>query len=147
MDHTPHPRILERAKKNQSLHQNTFNERLALFITKKFGTMWAFYALLIWMIAWPLLAILGVSVFQFDPYPFIFLLFLSNIVQLLALPVLAVGQQILNRTIEHQINQTYKDAEAILHMEDEIHRLIKVNNRLTEEIHRMSVKKGHIVDD
>jgi hypothetical protein len=29
--------------------------------------------------------------------------------------------------------QTYKDAEALLKIEDEIHRLIKINNELMEK--------------
>ena len=86
------------------------------------------------------LATQGIGFFKSDPYPFTFLLFLSNIVQLLALPILAVGQQVLSRASERQAAQTYKDAEAILKLQDEIHRLIKINNELTEEIHKVTLK-------
>jgi hypothetical protein len=66
----------------------------------------------------------------------VFLLFLSNLVQLWALPVLAVGQQVLSRASDKQALQTYQDAEAVLHLTDEIH-------RLTTEIHRLvSVEKS-----
>jgi uncharacterized membrane protein len=136
--HVPHPWIGERTKTGPHLTKQEhlgFNGRLAVFITNKFGSMWAFYILVIWMFGWMALATLGVGLFSKDPYPFVFLLFLSNLVQLFALPILAVGQQVLSRASDKQAEQTYKDAEAILKLQDEIHRLIKINNRLTEEIH------------
>jgi hypothetical protein len=46
--------------------------------------------------------------------PFDFLLFLSNLVQLFALPILAVGQQVLSRASDKQAELTFRDAEAIL---------------------------------
>ncbi len=144
MEHTPHPWIKEREKAGPRLTKNEhigFNGRLALFITNKFGSMGAFYALSLWMAGWIVLATLSIGFFKQDPYPFIFLLFLSNIVQLLALPILAVGQQVLSRASDKQAEQTFKDAEAILKLQDEINRLVKVNNQLTQEIHDSVFKK------
>src|SRR3989344_5544233 len=142
--HTPHPRIEERAKERAHLTKNelSFNGRLAVFITNKFGSMGMFYILLIWMFGWMILATVGYSYFKEDPYPFTFLLFLSNLVQLFALPILAVGQQILSRASDRQAEQTFKDAEAILRLEDEMHRLIKINNQLTEEIHASVTRRS-----
>jgi hypothetical protein len=88
------------------------------------------------------LASVGFSIFRFDIYPFTFLLFLSNLVQLWALPVLAVGQQVLSRASDKQALQTFQDAEAVLQLTDEISKLIKVNNKLTDEIHRMVAEKN-----
>jgi uncharacterized membrane protein len=137
---TPHSRLEERAKAGAPLTKNEqvgFNGRLAVFITNKFGSMWAFYVLVIWMFGWMTLATLGVGLFRNDPYPFTFLLFLSNLVQLFALPILAVGQQVLSRASDKQAEQTYKDAEAILRLQDEVHHLVKLNNEMTEEIHQV----------
>jgi uncharacterized membrane protein len=145
--HIPHPWIKERAKTGPRLRKHVvlgFNDRLAVFITSKFGTMGAFYVLVIWNIVWIFLATLGVGVFKLDPYPFTFLLFLSNLVQLFALPVLAVGQQILGRTSDKQAELTYKDAEAILKLQDEVHRLVKINNQLTAEIHKATMQKKEV---
>lgn len=142
--HIPHPWIGERKKHGaySTKQENPgLNGQLALFLTGKFGSMWFFYILLIWMLGWTFFATLGFGVFKNDPYPFTFLLFLSNLIQLLALPLLAVGQRILSRASEKQAEQTYKDAEALLELQDEVHRLIKINNQLTEEIHRSIVKK------
>lgn len=142
--HSPHPWIKEREKIAPYLAKNEqrgFNDRLAVFITTKFGTMGAFYFLVIWMFGWMILSVMGFWMFKKDPYPFTFLLFLSNLVQLFSLPILAVGQQILSRASEKQAEQTYRDAEATLKLQDEIHRLIKINNELTKEIHAATAGK------
>jgi uncharacterized membrane protein len=137
-EHEQHPRIAERSNEKPHLtrHEHLgLNGRIAVFITNKFGTMTTFYVLVIWMFGWMLLATAKIGVFRQDPYPFNFLLFLSNLVQLFALPILAVGQQVLSRASDKQAEQTYRDAEAILKLQDEIHRLIKINGELTREIH------------
>ena len=131
--HVPHPHIARRKLSDVATTANEhigFNGWLAAGITKGFGSMWAFYVLVFWMIGWMALASVGFSIFKFDQYPFTFLLFLSNLVQLWALPVLAVGQQVLSRASDKQALQTFQDAEAVLHLTDEIH-------KLTKEIHRV----------
>jgi uncharacterized membrane protein len=50
-----------------------------------------------------------------DPYPFAFLLFLGNIVQLLLMFVIMVGQQVLAAASDKRAVMTYEHAEAILH--------------------------------
>jgi len=141
--HISHPRIEERGKERPHLtkHEHMgLNGRFAVFITNKFGTIETFYILVIWMFGWIILASAKVGIFRQDPYPFSFLLFLSNLVQLFALPILAVGQQVLSRASDKQAEQTFKDAEAILVLQDEVHRLIKINSVLTQEIHAMLKK-------
>jgi uncharacterized membrane protein len=136
--HVPHPHIARRKAQGAALTKDEhvgFNGWLAAGITRGFGSMWAFYVLVIWMFAWMFLASIGFSMFRFDKYPFTFLLFLSNLVQLWALPVLAVGQQVLSRASDKQALQTYQDAEAVLGLTDQIHALVKTNNKLTNEIH------------
>src|SRR6266849_2982596 len=53
--------------------------------------------------------------FAREPYPFALLLFLSNIVQLLLMFVIMVGQQVLGQASDKRAVVTYQDAEAILH--------------------------------
>jgi uncharacterized membrane protein len=137
MDHEPHERIEHRRR--QGVHTTDrehigFNGWLAANITRGFGSMWMFYILIVWMLAWMLLASVGFWLFQYDKYPFTFLLFLSNLVQLWALPVLAVGQQVLSRASDKQAKQTFLDAEAILHISDEVHKLVKLTNDDTQKI-------------
>jgi len=136
--HVPHPHIARR--KTQGVVTTAdehvgFNGWLAALITRSFGSMWAFYVLVLWMFAWMFLASVGFSIFKFDQYPFTFLLFLSNLVQLWALPVLAVGQQVLSRASDRRALQTYQDTEAVLELTDQMHVLIKTNNKLTNQIH------------
>lgn len=131
--HIPHPHIARRKLRpapTTAAEHVGFNGWLAATITRSFGSMWAFYALIVWMLGWMGLATIRFWIFRFDQYPFTFLLFLSNLVQLWALPVLAVGQQVLSRASDKQALQTYEDAEAVLHLTDEIH-------RLTKEIHTL----------
>lgn len=138
--HIPHPHIARRKVEGPAVTGDEhvgFNGWLAAWITRGFGSMWAFYALIVWMLGWMFLASVGFSIFKFDKYPFTFLLFLSNLVQLWALPVLAVGQQVLSRASDKQALQTFRDAEAVLQLTDQIHQLVEVNNKLTDEIHRM----------
>lgn len=57
-------------------------------VNQVFGSTATFWVLFVWQIAWMALALLGVPLFKRDPYPFAFLLFLSNLIQLWALPIL-----------------------------------------------------------
>lgn len=68
------------------------NDRVADKISTAFGSMGMFWGLVIWMFAWMILAEGGIWLFGSDAYPFPFLLFLSNLVQLWALPVLGTTQ-------------------------------------------------------
>lgn len=73
-----------------------FNEWVAVHATRLFGTMWAFYLLLVYGLL-PLLF----------PSALTTLLYWSNCVQLVALPLLAVGQGVLGRAAERQARETH----------------------------------------
>jgi uncharacterized membrane protein len=90
-----------------------FNGRLAAGITATIGSMWTVYISAAFCAVWVLLAETGPL--SFDPYPFPFLLFLGNVVQLLLIFVILLGQQVLGRASDKRASQTYEDAEAILH--------------------------------
>ena len=114
--HEPHPRIEQRKRESPPLTSDEhigFNGRLGAQITRAVGTMWAFYFAATFMAGWMLLA--GTRLITFDPYPFAFLLFMGNIVQLLLMFVIMVGQQVLGAAADKRAVQTYQDAEAILH--------------------------------
>lgn len=111
--------------------QLTLQDRIALNVTTAIGTMYAVYAFMIIMAGWILWQ--GVlSGKPFDPYPFAFLLFLGNIVQLLLMPLIMVGQNIQGRHAELRSDEEYKttissyhDLERILDRLDELEQLIK----------------------
>ena len=116
--HQPHPHTERRKLKAPPRIADEhvgLNGRLAATITRNVGTMWAVYIALFIQITWMVLATLGLWQFARDPYPFAFLLFLSNIVQLLLMFVIMVGQQVLGAASDKRAVVTYQDAEAILH--------------------------------
>jgi uncharacterized membrane protein len=90
-----------------------FNGRLAAALTRRAGSMWVVYFTIVFMLVWMGLATFG-PLRDVDPYPFPFLLFMGNVVQLLLVFVILVGQQVLGRAADKRAGQTYEDAEAIL---------------------------------
>jgi len=107
-------------------------DRIALTITTAIGTMYAVYVFAIFMAGWMLWQ--GhISHHPFDPYPFAFLLFMGNIVQLLLMPLIMVGQNIQSRHAEIRADEeykttmtSYKDIEHILaHLDAQDQELLK----------------------
>jgi uncharacterized membrane protein len=117
--HHPHPHTEERKLKPPPKLADEhigINGRLGASITRRVGTMWAFYLAAVTMASWMVLAGFAWGpLHQIDPYPFAFLLFLGNIVQLLLMFVIMVGQQVLGAASDKRAVVTYQDAEAILH--------------------------------
>jgi uncharacterized membrane protein len=112
----PHPWIEERKAvkpKRVREHYVGINGRIAAILTRGVGTMWAFYVALFGQLGWMALATIGII--KFDPYPFAFLLFLGNVAQLLLMFVIMVGQGVLGQAGDTRAQQTYLDAEAVLH--------------------------------
>ncbi|MDH6123452.1 DUF1003 domain-containing protein [Kitasatospora sp. GP82] len=70
----------------------SLNNRLGDRISSMFGSMTTFWILVAWQLGWMTLATAGAPLLSKDPYPFTFCLFLSNLLQLWALPVLGNTQ-------------------------------------------------------
>ena len=64
---------------------------------------------------WIGLALALAGIITFDPYPFAFLLFISSLLQLVFMFVITVGQDVLGRAGTQRAEQTYLDAEAVVH--------------------------------
>jgi len=143
--HAPHPRTTERpSAPPQAAHEYVgFNGRLGAAMTRAVGTMWAFYVAAAFMGLWMVLSEAGII--SFDPYPFAFLLFLGNIVQLLLMFVILVGQQVLGAAADKRAIQTYQDAEATLHECLELQRHLTAQDRCLDGlITRMEVLAGKV---
>ena len=135
--HIPHQRISERKKVGPSTSKAEYiglNGKIAVFITNAVGTMWCAYI-------FAFLALISLPAAIQGGVASLISWIAQTFLQLVLLSVIMVGQKIAAGAADKQSEQTYKDAEALLEMQDEIHKLIKVNNRLTEEIHTM-VKSG-----
>ncbi len=136
--HIPHPWIEKRKKEGPHLakHEHIgLNGKIASIVTVGIGTMWTAY-----LFAGLAFIALPAAIQQGSPTVVINWLS-SNFLQLVLLPIIIVGQQIQAKASDKQAEQTFKDAETILELQDEVHRLIKINNQLTEEIHAAIVKK------
>jgi len=131
MEHVPDPYIEFRKKYLRPLEkrENRFNDRLAVAITNIVGTMWCAYAFAgLALISLPQ-AVRGgtATLIAWIAQPFL---------QLVLLSIIMVGQKVASEKSDRQLEQTYKDAEALLKISDEIHCLLKQNTDLTEEINQ-----------
>ena len=86
---------------------------IAVVVTRAVGSMPALYAALAFMGGWMALATWWGPLHRRDPYPFTFLLFLDNVVQLMLCLVILVGQRVIGAAADHRAVQTYEHAEAI----------------------------------
>ena len=135
--HIPNPRIEERAKSGPHLIKNEnvgFNGRLAMLITSAVGTMWCAYLFAI-------IAFISLPAAIQTGTPALISWIAQTFLQLVLLSVIMVGQKVSAMASDKQAEQTYKDTEAILKLQDEIHRLIEMNNAMTEEIRGAIIKK------
>ena len=136
--HLSNPRIKEREKAGPHFtkHERVgLNGRIALLITNAVGTMWCAYVFAaIALISLPAAIDGGVA-------PLVAWV-AQTFLQLVLLSVIMVGQKVSAAASDKQALQTYKDAEALLKIQDEVHRLIELNNNLTEEIHRVVTAKA-----
>lgn len=129
--HCPNPRLERR--KHEGVIQTvpkrpTINARIAVMITNAVGTMWCAYA-------FALLALISLPAAITGGTATLISWIAQTFLQLVLLSIIMVGQRVAAEASDKQAYQTYMDAEALLQINDEVHRLLKVNNRLTESIH------------
>ncbi len=98
----------------------SIQDKIALNATNIIGTMYAVYFFILFMSGWMLWQTFFANR-PFDPFPFAFLLFLGNIVQLLLMPLIMVGQNLQGKHAEVRAEEeykttisSYKDIEQIL---------------------------------
>ena len=103
-------------------------DKLAVKITDKVGSMGFFLAILVWTILWTVYNILASEVTSlhwksFDPFPaFVAYLLISNVIQILLMPLIMVGQNVQSRhteiraELDFEINQkAEKEIMVVLH--------------------------------
>ena len=114
-------------------------ERLAYFLHKLVGSSGFFLFLLLWTVAWLAWNIFAPVEYRFDPGPaFVIWLFASNILQLILLPVIMVGQNIEGRAaetraqVDFEINKkAEQEIEAVLaHLENQNELLLEVIRKI-----------------
>lgn len=84
-------------------------ERLALLITDHVGTMGFFLIIFTWTVLWLGWNLLAPKALQFDPpTAFVFWLFISNLIQILLMPLIMVGQNLQGRHAEMRAENDYE---------------------------------------
>lgn len=112
-------------------------ERVALFITRRVGTMGFFFTISTWTILWLSWNIFGPKDLRFDPYPaFVLWLIISNLIQLHLMPLIMVGQNLQGKHAELRSERDFAtNKKAEKEIETIILRLER-QEELIEELHR-----------
>ncbi len=98
-------------------------DKLALWITEHVGSMGFFLIIFLWTISWLGWNFLAPKALIFDrPMSFTFWLFISNVIQILLLPLIMLGQNILS---DHAEIRAKYDLEINVKAEQEIEVIIK----------------------
>ena len=110
------------------------SEKFALFMHRHIGSLGFFFVILFWTIGWLAWNILAPIDLRFDPAPaFVIWLFASNILQLILLPVIMVGQNIESRASEWRAQKDFEiDRRAQQEIEVIIAHLENQNELLLE---------------
>jgi uncharacterized membrane protein len=120
---------LEQRKKLSTL------DRLAVWMTEQVGTMGFFLLLVGWTTVWLGWNTLGPAELRFDPFPaFVLWLFLSNMIQILLMPLIMVGQNLQGRHAEARAEADFevntkaeREIETILlHLERQNDLILKI---------------------
>jgi uncharacterized membrane protein len=132
-EHKLHPYVPQNVNKQHKAEQG-LNTRIAIRLTHSVGSMWTAYLFIILAVV-GLLGILGII----SPIVALLVAWTSQtLIQLVLLPVIMVGQNVLGRKSELQADEayqttmkTYHDIEQVLkHLEAEDAELLKHTNIL-----------------
>jgi uncharacterized membrane protein len=127
-------------------------DKLAVWITDRVGTMGFFLIILVWKVIWVGWNLLAPQRLQFDPpMAFVFWLFISNLIQILLMPLIMVGQNIQGRhaeaRAEHDLDVNVKaeqEVEVILrHLEYQNTILIAMLEKMGVSLDEVLRKTDH----
>jgi uncharacterized membrane protein len=97
-------------------------DKLAVWITENVGSMGFFLIIFGWTVIWLLWNTLSPKALRFDPYPaFVLWLFLSNLIQILLMPLIMVGQ---NQQTLHADERAEADFNVNIKAELEIENIL-----------------------
>ena len=138
------------------VYQNTLSplDKLAVSITDRVGSMAFFFAILGWTILWTGYNILaseipGLHWKSFDPFPaFVAYLLISNVIQILLMPLIMVGQNVqgkhteIRAQLDFEVNQkAEKEVIVILHnLEHQTDLLIQLMRHLECKVSEEEVR-------
>src|SRR3989338_6996650 len=115
------------------------SEKFAAYMHKAIGSVGFFFLIFFWTVIWLAFNMFGPIGLRFDPGPaFVIWLFVSNILQLILLPIIMVGQNIEGRAAEwraqmdFEINQkAEREVEVIIaHLENQNELLLELFRKI-----------------
>jgi uncharacterized membrane protein len=110
-------------------------DRFAVFITERIGTVGFFLIIFFWTFLWLAWNIIAPKELKFDPFPgFVLWLFISNMIQILLMPLIMIGQNLQGR---HSEMRAEEDFEINLKAEREVELIVEYlenQNKLLEKI-------------
>ena len=122
-------------------------EKVAVWITDHVGTMTFFLLILVWTIFWLGWNLLAPPSLQFDPpMGFVFWLFISNLIQIMLMPLLMIGQNIQGRASEARAEHDLEvNVKAEAEIEVVLRHLERQNEYLMAMLHQQGIKIEEIL--
>jgi len=156
--HTAHdlPTTLAELRKGRPALRNTYKQqrdslepmdRMAVWITEHVGTMGFFLVIFAWTAIWLGWNFLAPKKLQFDPpMAFVFWLFISNVIQILLMPLIMVGQNIQGA---HSELRAEHDLEVNVKAENEIEVILThleyQNAVLAQMMNKLDIKTDQVI--
>jgi uncharacterized membrane protein len=138
-----------RDERKEVLNRISPLDRLALWITIRVGSMAFFLTIFGWTVGWLGWNVLAPAAWQFDPpMAFVFWLFISNVIQILLMPLIMVGQ---NLQSSHGEVRAENDLEVNVRAEREIEAVLRhleyQNTILIAMVHKLGIDVGLSTED
>jgi uncharacterized membrane protein len=147
---------------NRAVRENlSALDRLAVRVTDRVGTMSFFLVIAAWTVCWIVYNILASKVpalhlHAFDPFPaFVAYLLISNVIQIMLMPLIMVGQNLQGRHSEaraeadYAVNQkSFADTERILQrLQDQDAKLLELARTNRQILERLMARTGASADE
>jgi uncharacterized membrane protein len=129
----------DRIKHLQTLSSS---ERFAVFMHEKVGSLGFFFLIILWTVGWLSWNLFAPVDIRFDPAPaFVIWIFMSNILQLVLLPIIMVGQNIEGRAAEWRAQMDFEVNKKAEHEIEVIIAHLENQNELLLELIRKTERR------
>ncbi|GGG49412.1 DUF1003 domain-containing protein [Bizionia arctica] len=114
------------------------SELFAIWITERIGTIGFFFIIIIWTVIWLCWNMFAPLHLCFDPFPgFVLWLFISNLIQIMLMPLIMVGQNLQAKRAEirseNDFNVNIKAEKEITFLIEEMKELKVMVSKLTKD--------------
>lgn len=130
---------------NEKHHEKlTLLEKMAIWITNHVGSMGFFIVIFCWTMLWLSWNTLAPAHLRFDPFPaFVLWLFISNMIQILLMPLIMVGQNLQSKHSELRADQDFAiNKKAEIEIEAIIRHLENQHEMITAILERLDRAEG-----